>query len=56
MSRWLLIWWVTFPVLVGGCAFVLGGLGASIFSLVLAILAVAIAIRLEKRWGLRGRR
>jgi hypothetical protein len=48
-TRWLLAWRVAFPLLVGGGAFALGGIGPGIFGLAMGVLCVVLAARIEKR-------
>jgi hypothetical protein len=43
MKPWMLVWWMTFPLLVGAGAFALGGVARGVFAFVLACVCVVIA-------------
>jgi hypothetical protein len=44
-SPWLWLWWISFPLLVAGAMYAMGGIGAALFGLLLVGISTAVAAR-----------
>lgn len=53
-SPWLWLWWISFPLMVAGGAYAMGGIGPGLFGLVLAGIGTVVGARFYIRHAMPG--